>query len=246
MRNINVSFEPKESVTVAWVKGSKHRYYEDSFRMLSRDIPIVSQQTRGELFAVFDGIGSAPEGRRAAQEMADCLLKFYREPRLCPASLEGIEALLFEANMVINNRGFMPGTNMPNGGCAGTVAWLNADVLYVFHAGDTVALLIRDGVANQLTGVHQLEDGAIFRYFGMGETLNMEIQSFEIEESDRILLLSDGVTKVFTPLEAAGLVEEYMDISVAVKTLVQRSQAMGSTDDITAMLIQVEDIWEYE
>ena len=33
-------------------------------------------------------------------------------------------------------------------------------------------------------------------------------------------------------------------MAMAVKTLVQRSQALGSTDDITAMLIQVEEIWE--
>jgi len=142
--------------------------------------------------------------------------------------------------------GFIPGTDTPKGGCAGTVVWINIDDLYIFHAGDTVALLIRDGVANQLTSVHQLENGAIFRYFGLGETLNIEIECYKLEESDRIMLLSDGVTKTFTPLEAAGLAEEYMDISMAVKTLVQRSQALGSTDDITAMLIQVEEIWELE
>jgi anaerobic selenocysteine-containing dehydrogenase len=36
---------------------------------------MVGVQERGELFAVFDGIGSAPKGRQAAQEMADILLK---------------------------------------------------------------------------------------------------------------------------------------------------------------------------
>ncbi len=66
-----------------------------------------------------------------------------------------------------------------------------------------------------------------------------------MEESDKILLLSDGVTKVFHPMEAADFIEEYEDISTAVKGLAQRSQVRGSTDDITVMLIEIEEPWGY-
>jgi len=231
-------------VAVAWLKGSKHTYYEDSFRMLSRDVPLVAQRERGEIFAVFDGIGSAPLGRHAAQEMAEHLVKFYREEETASSGWRGIKQVLADANMAIHNWGYIPGTDKPKGGCAGTVVSLNNDELHVFHAGDTLGLLIRDGLPIQITQTHQLDNGAIFRYFGLGEALNMEIECFKIEESDRILILSDGVTKVFSAKDAVGLIEEHQNISMAVKTLVQRAQAMGSTDDITAMLVQVEEIWE--
>ena len=244
MRKGDIPCDQRGSVAVSWIKGNKHKYYEDSFRMLSRDIPLVEQRNRGELFAVFDGIGSAPEGRHAAQEMAESLLRFYKEPEVFPESWESIRTLLMEANLMIYQWGFMPGTDRPLGGCAGTVAWLLKETLYIFHIDDTVAVLIRDGVGTQLTKVHQLDDGAIFRYFGMGTDLRIDIEHFLVEESDRILLLSDGVTKIFHPVEAAYLVEEYIDVSIAVKTLTRRAQTMGSTDDITAMLIQVEEIWE--
>ena len=59
----------------------------------------------------------------------------------------------------------------------------------------------------------QMADGAIFRYYGLGPSLKIDVDHFTIEESDRILLLSDGVTKVFHPSEAAKFVEEYLDIS---------------------------------
>ena len=70
--------------------------------MLPREVPPVERLNRGEIFAVFDGIGSAPEGRHAAQFMADHLIQFYRKPDDYPASPEGLQALLFEGNIEIN------------------------------------------------------------------------------------------------------------------------------------------------
>jgi len=52
--------------------------------------------------------------------------------------------LLMEANHLINECGFLPRTCKPLGSCAGTVVWLIEETLYVFHAGDIAALLIRD------------------------------------------------------------------------------------------------------
>lgn len=103
---------------------------------------------------------------------------------------------------------------------------------------------IRDGKVLELTKPHQLPDGAIFRYFGLGPNLKITVDSISIDEVDKVLLMSDGVTKVFHPLDAAGLTNEHPDIARAVNTLVQRSQTLGSTDDITALLVEIEEIWE--
>uniref|UniRef100_A0A7V4LCR9 PPM-type phosphatase domain-containing protein n=1 Tax=Desulfobacca acetoxidans TaxID=60893 RepID=A0A7V4LCR9_9BACT len=240
---VMVNCEKKGSSAVAWIKGTKHKFYEDRYRLLPRAIPLVAKNNRGELFAVFDGIGSAPEGRRAAQEMADHLIKFFKEPANYSPSWEGIQQLLFEANMVIHNWGFMAGTEVPLGGCAGTVAWLFEKTLSIYHAGDTTALLIRDGQAEQLTTVHEMDDGALYRYFGLGPFLEIGVRRVQIKDFDRILLLTDGVTKVFHPLETVNIIEAHNDICRAVSDLANRSLVRGSIDDITVLLIEVDDIW---
>ena len=79
MRGEKINSERRGSAAVAWRKGTKHTLYEDRYRMLPREIPLVAQRERGEIYAVFDGIGSAPQGRTAAQFMADKLLDFYRK-----------------------------------------------------------------------------------------------------------------------------------------------------------------------
>ena len=172
---MNITLETKGMASVAWVKGSKHKFYEDRYRILSKDIPLVGGQDRGELFAVFDGIGSAPRGRQAAQEMADTLLNFFLRAETYELSPEGLEKLLLQGNESIHQWGFMEGTDVPQGGCAGTVAWLYQENLSVFHAGDTSAVLIQNrGNTLKLTRDHQAENGAIYRYFGLGPILQLE------------------------------------------------------------------------
>jgi PPM family protein phosphatase len=238
-----MAVDRRQDCAVAYLKGTKHKIYEDSFRMLPREIPLVGQCRRGEIFAVFDGIGSAPEGRHAAQHMADRLISFFRHPVLYPASRQGVEALLLEANREIADWGFMPETDRPLGGCAGTVAWVLEEVLHIFHAGDTIGIHIRDGKAIEITQAHQTADGAIFRYFGLGSLLQLYYNEIKLEESDRILLISDGISKVKHPIEAAAMLNDYSDIAKAVNSLAIAAQAAGSNDDITALLVEVTEIW---
>lgn len=101
--------EQRGPAAVSWSKGTKHRVYEDRYRVLSWGIPLVAKANRGELFAVFDGIDSALRGMSAAQEMADCLVRFYREPDAINCSAAGLQQLLMEANQAISDWGFIPG-----------------------------------------------------------------------------------------------------------------------------------------
>ena len=234
--------EERGTAAVAWLKGTKHRYYEDRYRMISKDIPLVQQKNHGEVFAVFDGIGSAPRGRDAAQEMTDQLIRFYREADDIPASREGMHRILMKGNQTILDWGCMPGTDRPLGGCAGTVAWIHGQTVEIFHAGDTVAYLIRDGgLVRQLTRLHE-QDGAIYRYFGLGADLKIDMEIVPLEEGDRLLLVSDGVTKAFDMYEITKIVEDHGDRRRAVDELVRRSRTRGSTDDITAMIIEIEEL----
>ena len=235
----------REYSAVCSVTGQNHMLSEDRYRMLSRDIPLVARSLRGEVFAVFDGIGSTPRGREAAQVMADCLLLFYRQPQKYPASPEGIWALLMEANLIIHGWGFMDKEKLrPIGGAAGTVVWLFKDVLNIFQAGDTEAFVIRDQQTVAHTQVHQLDDGAIYRYFGMGPTLKSEICTYNIEEGDQILLASDGLTKLCDIDEIESIVANYPNTGRAVTELVKMAIKKGSKDDITVLMVEVEELWD--
>lgn len=236
--------ETRECAAVSWLKSPKHAY-EDRYRLLTRDIALVGKAERGQLFGVFDGIGSAPMGMAAAQAMADSLTNFFRRPDTYTGDWQGLYSLLHGTNKEISGWGFMEGTDRPQGGCAGTVAWIRDRNLTVFHAGDTVGLLIREGMEpRQLTRLHEIH-GDIYCYFGLGETLKIDVESCAIEEGDLVLLISDGVTKSYNTTEAARMVREIYDrtgdIASAAEELVTRSRNRKSSDDITALLFEVTD-----
>jgi sulfur transfer complex TusBCD TusB component (DsrH family) len=108
---------------------------------------------------------------------------------------------------------------------------------------DAFHMLSRDGKAKALTREHQTDDGAIFRYFGIGDTFQMDVKLVSLEEGDRILLVSDGVTKYRAALEATNMIGNTPLLQNAVCDLVHQCQLAGETDDITAMLIEVEEFW---
>jgi protein phosphatase len=239
--------ERKGCAAVSWLKNAKStkKPYEDRYRLLSKDIPLVGRSGRGELFAVLDGIGGAPRGMAAAQAIADCLLDFYRKPAEISADSIGLNQLLLQTNQAINDWGCMEGTDRPLGGAAGTIAWIHDQRLTLFHAGDTAGMLLRQNHPPRLlTGLHEF-DGGITRYFGLGRRLEIEVKSLSLVEGDLILLMSDGVTKVFSTTEAANLVQQIFDktgdIGMAAQELVNRSRGKHSVDDITAMVIEVEE-----
>jgi hypothetical protein len=107
--------ERRGSAAVSWFRTTKpHKLYEDRYRLLTRDIPLVGKSARGEIYGVFDGIGSAPMGMAAAQAMADAMTDFFRKPDDYPADWHGMSRLLHEANCTISEWGFMEGRIAPS------------------------------------------------------------------------------------------------------------------------------------
>jgi hypothetical protein len=112
---MGVFCEKKGYAAVAWLKTTTPKPYQDRYRLLSKDIPLVVGQDRGEIFAVFDGTGGAPKARESAQEMSDSLLRFFQEPERFSPSRQGIYQFLMEGNISIYNWGLITGTDRPWG-----------------------------------------------------------------------------------------------------------------------------------
>jgi PPM family protein phosphatase len=223
------------------IKGTVHKNNEDSYRLLGNSVPLVKQANYGQIFAVFDGMGSAPQGAQAAQAMSDCLRHFFDSEQEKSATL--LQDLLFEGNKAINDWGFIEGTQKALGACAGTISWLYDNKLTLFHAGDTIALLIKDDIERKLT-VDHADGHGIYRYFGLGESLLIDSVQFKVEEGDVLVLVSDGVTKVLSEHQSTECVRQHYLFSPerAVKELCRLSKLRGSWDDITAVVVEIIDL----
>jgi len=233
--------EERGNATVIWQQGPRHMFYEDRYRLLCRPIPLVEQAERGEIFAVCDGVGSAPRGRDAAQEVCDVLVKFYENAKDLSPTVETLTSLLDQANCVILAWGLMEGTARSQGACAASVVWITRNLIAnVFHVGDTSALLIRNGTAQALTSAHHDAAGHLTNYFGQS-SLQIEIRTIQLDIGDRLLLLSDGISKSLYNQQIAGIVESHSRRSASLEALLGAARSAGSGDDVTAILIDIEE-----
>lgn len=233
--------EERGTSAVIWQRGPRHKFYEDRYRLLCFPIPLVRKAMRGELFAVCDGVGSAPKGMAAAQEVCNTLIRFFEPGQAHAANVETILELLLEANETIRAWGVIDGTDRAAGACAGTVIWITDKLTaHVLHVGDTAALLIRDGNSTQLTSVQDSTEGHLINYFGL-IPLKIEITITQLQEGDRLLLLTDGITKSLYNSHIVGIIESCPTRPGSLLALLGAARAAGSGDDATALLIDIED-----
>lgn len=213
----------------------------DRYRILTRKAPLVQKAGRGEIFAVFDGIGSKQFGPEAAQAMCDCLVDFYKKPDRYDCSAEGLREVLLAGNYIIDNWGNYPGSGMHLGGCAGTVLWIYEQRLFLFQAGDTSGLLIKDNEIHQVTKKDNAPDGSLTRFFGQGGKLVIDVFEADLLDYSYILLISDGVSSRLDNEDLAGIVRGKPALAGA-KDIVQQAILQGSIDDATVLAIDVVEI----
>jgi serine/threonine protein phosphatase PrpC len=135
---------------------------------------------------------------------------------------------------------------------------LNGHDGYVGHVGDSRCYRVRNGEIVSLTRDHSLlEDwkdarpdlteeeirdfphkNVITRALGMRETVEVDVCRFTIRDGDRYLLCSDGLSGMLTDPEIHEIVEEHDDPEETVADLIDRSNAAGGDDNVSAMLIE--------
>ncbi len=234
------TIEKRGRAIVGYMRGLTHRNYEDRFRLLSAEVPIVAEAGRGEMFAVFDGMGGLRQGMHAAQHMADLLIEFFEFPHRHEATVLGVTQLLLRGSSEIEEWGQEPDSANPRGGCVGTVVWLREAKACVFHAGDTECWVSnRPGQSGKVTDTQAL-GGRVTQYFGMRAPLLIQTLTFSFTGNMRILLTSDG-TKTARVTHALGeRLAERRAASLIVTEICEAAAFAQAPDDITVMLIDAD------
>lgn len=223
---------------------------EDAFAMFTRRRKEVQTAARGEVCAVLDGVGGAPDGGRAARYAAEGLGRFFQDAAI-PGNAQGIERLLQEINNEIRDWGLIPGTDRSLGAAAVTLAWFpslseeNSTEFHLFHAGDTLAWRYReDGTTLiPLTSDHGTGK-TLLNYLGIGTHLRLDTGLHTIEYGDLLLLATDGVLKGrSTTDKILGILRDEKPTPERPKRVSDRvakmARANGSQDDITVLVVEL-------
>jgi PPM family protein phosphatase len=120
-----------------------------------------------------------------------------------------------------------------------TVAYSVGTNLFIVHAGDSRAYLFRDGQLRQLTRDHALPGAPnVLTNFAGGPYLGItpEIATASLLDGDRLLLCSDGLSKMVSDAEVAEILEDLIPPQPAAQALVDRALEHGGRDNVTVVL----------
>jgi len=219
-----------------------------------------------KLFVLADGMGGHQAGEIAAREAVNELsraLKTKIKDTDNQLSLKENEDLLRRAIKHINSYIFRMGREDPNlRGMGTTVCCLqfqDRGAIYA-HVGDSRIYLFRDKKIVQLTKDHSLlcelvdqghmdEDqvadflykNIITKAIGTEPKVEPDVTSMELCVGDIFIMCTDGLSDLLNTNEMISILETSPSLEEATKALITIANQKGGRDNITVVLIKVEN-----
>jgi protein phosphatase len=213
------------------------------------------------LFIVSDGMGGHHAGEIAAQVVVTVLPLLIEQhmARVTILSSEAIEAALRDAIVELSRRLRTESAgHMGLHGMGATVAlvWLHDALAHLAHMGDSRIYLLRQEQFSQLTEDHSVvalllrhgditpeeaqshsARGQISRYVGMEGDVYPDVQTVSLQENDRLLLCSDGLTNLVSDTQIVYLLRVNAEPEAACQALISAANTAGGLDNITALVV---------
>ena len=234
---------------------------EGLMRTINQDSIFVSTQPIGKLpnlFIVADGMGGHKAGDVASREAIERFVKYACTTHMSdPANI--LDAGIISVNKDIFD---MANSNRDYSGMGTTfvAASLVENHVYIANVGDSRLYLIGRDI-RQITRDHSLvEDmvrmgvlereearthykkNVITKAIGVADdkTSTPDIFEIEVENGDKLLLCSDGLTNMVEDYDIKKIVKDNDSIEDAVRELIRQANENGGKDNISAILIEPE------
>ncbi|MDW8250782.1 MAG: Stp1/IreP family PP2C-type Ser/Thr phosphatase [Myxococcales bacterium] len=137
---------------------------------------------------------------------------------------------------------------------------IHEDTAILAHTGDSRCYLLRDGELRRLTRDHSLHNEAlalkpdlspeklaklpknvVTRALGMKDKIQVELGSLPVQPGDTLLLCSDGLYNMVKEEDIAEVLGLQEDLKESCDLLVAMANDAGGTDNISVVLVRVEE-----
>lgn len=227
--------------------GLKRKHNEDAYATLENH----------HLFVIADGMGRHAAGEIASQLCVDAITEAFNSGSFGPPmepNLPRRAARLRGAIQLANTRILSAAKeNDAYAGMGTTVVSAyfspNNQRVYIGHVGDSRCYRLRGDKLTQLTTDHTLGAAGIVgksaavlsRAVGIEENVEVDVTMESPLPGDIYLLCSDGLSRMVGDEDIKATLEREKDLQNATKVLIEKANALGGRDNITTILVRVDD-----
>lgn len=230
--------------------GVKRTMNQDS--LFCCDSPVGSFQN---LYIVADGMGGHKAGDYASRLCIERMVSMIKG-----SDSKTPVTILEEAVAYANQSVYEAAQEKPEYEGMGTTmvaCTLQGDTLYVANIGDSRLYLLHKEL-QQITNDHSLveemvkignltesearvhpQKNIITRALGIDEEVQADYFEVNVQPSDVVLLCSDGLTNMIEDDEIEYVIHHSESLEEAGESLIQKANANGGSDNITAVLVQI-------
>jgi protein phosphatase len=201
------------------------------------------------LYAVADGMGGHRGGEVASNLALQTVEQMFAERQgTLTEQVERANRAVFERSQSDRDVSGM-GTTL-------TAALIEGGAVRLAHVGDSRAYLFRGGKLQLLTEDHTLvhrmvvegeiteteaenhpHRSVLTRALGVEGDVRVDETNVAVQEGDRLLLCTDGLTGMLSEDEIESILQDVRDPQEAVDRLVREANRAGGIDNITAVII---------
>ena len=217
----------------------------------------------GHLMVIADGMGGAAGGENASRLAVETIESFLLNVMKWFLHLDSEQSILLTSLKDAFNRAdanvIHRAQNDPSLYGMGTTLTMAYSVgidLFLVHAGDTRAYLLRGGELRQITNDHTLvnllvQGGTLTpeaaRHHarrnvvtnvigGPSAGVHTEVHRVEVQDGDVLLLCSDGLTEPVDDGQIASVLAGHRDVDYACRRLIELALQGGAPDNVTVVV----------
>ncbi len=208
--------------------------------------------TKGIAIAIADGISSSRVSQEASKVSVNSFLEDYYSTSEALSVKKSAQQVIYATNSWIyaqnrqnqyhleKDRGYV---------CTFTAMVIKSNSAYIFHVGDARIYRLRDGVLTQLTQDHRIwvskEQSYLSRAMGIDSDLRIDYASYDIQERDLYLFMTDGVYEYLSSSKMVEMAKSYADdLPAMAKEMVEYAYTQGSGDNLTLQVVHIDTLAE--
>src|SRR5208282_846103 len=237
-----------------------------NYRENNEDSIEVKQIPEMTVCLVADGMGGQAAGEIASKRAVEVIpreLRKHLQPNTNPEAARGIiRKAVVQANEEIIAMGALD-RDLKNMGTTVVMAiWRKGtNNLYITGVGDSRGYMVRENKIEQLTVDHSLAQALVeaktispeeakdhrfrnvlWKYLGSKEVgEGPEVKVLQLQNGDRVLLCTDGLTGVVTDETLLGFILEHPEVQACAEGLGQLALDSGSRDNVSCIVIEATD-----